>query len=367
MGKEGERGEQRGGEERQEEEKGEEGKGDRKKVGRPRNVERLTRERANSMPLLEVFKRGEKRKERQEEEREVEGVEAFKKSSKVERSPVKGVGGGWEDIIREMREGFKELMREMKELREGREEMKVWMEESRKGWEKENGELKKRIESLEKRLKEHEERERGKEGEERRKEEKEGGNLKGRIREEVGELEGRMRRLELEGEKKKREERKRNIIIRGVEVKKEGQEGLKEEVEGIVKATGAVAKIEGIRRIGGRGKERGEMVWVRFASVQEKLEVIKGKAKLKDRSEWITDDLTERERRVDWLLKREAEKRRREGKKVKVGYMKLWVEGKMWIWDEMEDELRESKGQEGLKVKRVENEVGVGKRKEVFC
>lgn len=40
------------------------GGGDRRKVGRPTNVETLVRERANSMPVLEMFRRGEKRKER---------------------------------------------------------------------------------------------------------------------------------------------------------------------------------------------------------------------------------------------------------------------------------------------------------------
>jgi len=29
-----------------------------------------------------------------------------------------------------------------------------------------------------------------------------------------------------------------------------------------------------------------------------------------------------------------------------MGYMKLWVEGKLWIWDEIEDELKERKEQE---------------------
>jgi len=62
--------------------------------------------------------------------------------------------------------------------------------------------------------------------------------------------------------------------------------------------------------------------------------VIKGKVKLRDRKEWIMDDLTERERRVDWLIRREAERKRREGKRVRVRDMKLWVKGKMWIWDE---------------------------------
>lgn len=64
------------------------GEGEREK-GRSTNVERLIRVRANSMPLLEMFKKGEKRKE----EREIEEMEAFRKSTKVEISPVKELGG----------------------------------------------------------------------------------------------------------------------------------------------------------------------------------------------------------------------------------------------------------------------------------
>lgn len=98
-----------------------------------------------------------------------------------------------------------------------------------------------------------------------------------------------------------------------MEVKKEGWKGLKEEVEGIVKETGAVAKIEGIRRIGKRNREGREIVWIRFTSVEEKIEVMKGKKKLRDRREWISDDLTEKEREIVRLIRREAEKRRGRG------------------------------------------------------
>lgn len=56
----------------------------------------------------------------------------------------------------------------------------------------------------------------------------------------------------------------------------------------------------GIRRIRNKDNKRREMVWVRFESVEEKLRVTKGKGKLRDREEWIADDLTERERRVEW-------------------------------------------------------------------
>lgn len=50
-----------------------------------------------------------------------------------------------------------------------------------------------------------------------------------------------------------------------------------------MKETGAVAKIDGIRRIGRRNGESREMLLVRFASVEEKMEVMKGKKKLRNR------------------------------------------------------------------------------------
>jgi len=62
-------------------------------------------------------------------------------------------------------------------------------------------------------------------------------------------------------------------------------EGLRKEIKEIVETTGAIAKVEGIRRLGKKDKEGGEIIWVRFASVGEKVDVMKGKAKLRDRRE----------------------------------------------------------------------------------
>lgn len=105
-----------------------------------------------------------------------------------------------------------------------------------------------------------------------------------------------MRRLELEEERKKSEERKKTVIIKGIKVQKEGIKGLKKEVEKIVKVMGVTAKIEEIRRMRRKNREGREMVWVRFASFGEKLEVMKGKKLLRIRKKWITDDLTKKER-----------------------------------------------------------------------
>ncbi|XP_039307243.1 RNA-binding protein 25-like [Solenopsis invicta] len=317
------------------------------------------RERSNSAPLLELLKRGEKRKGEQGEETRVEEGEIFKRSNMVKRSPVRQEEGGLKEILREVREGFKEMKSELRELRDSREEMREWMEEMRKRVDN----LERRVEGIEKGRGRAEKVTGGREKD--KGEEIEQMQIRGKS--ETKELEERMRRLELERERGEREKRKRNIIIKGVRVKEEGKEELKREIEKIVEATGVVARVEGVRRIGNKDKDKdkvgGIMVWVRLASVREKIDVMKGKMKLRDRKEWIVDDSTEKERRVEWWIKREAERNRRKGKKVRVGYMKMWIEDKLWIWDEIKDQLREWRGRDV----RVEERGGKEEKgKEVF-
>lgn len=69
-------------------------------------------------------------------------------------------------------------------------------------------------------------------------------------------LEKRVKRVQ--GERKRREERKKNIIIREVKAKKEVVEGFREEVEKIIKETEVVAKIKGLRQIGKRTRRAGK-------------------------------------------------------------------------------------------------------------
>lgn len=182
-----------------------------------------------------------------------------------------------------------------------------------------------------------------------------------------GETEERMRRLEIEEDKRRRERRKRNIVIRGVRAKEEGLEGLKKEVEEVMRTTAPDAKVVEFRRIAAGTREGGEMVWVSLESVEDKIRVMKGKGRLRDRKEWISDDLTERERRTEWLLRRAADRRRREGKSVRMGYMKLWEEGELWIWDEVKEKLRTAKGGEMKKGEEGEDrERGTRSKDQVF-
>ncbi|XP_070525971.1 uncharacterized protein PF3D7_1120000-like [Cardiocondyla obscurior] len=194
------------GNEERKEEKGE--KKIKKKMGRPAKVELLRRERANSLPILKAWKQEEKWKERQEEKGEIEGLEGFRKSVKVYRSPVKatgekGEGGiskeGFEEVIKKMRSGFARIQAQMEEVRE----------------------------------------------------------IKGKVLS----LEERTRMLEMAKEREKKEWRKNNLIIRGIKIKSEEKKTLKEQVGEIIEATGMKAKIEDVNKIGGVNKGGYGMVW----------------------------------------------------------------------------------------------------------
>lgn len=50
---------------------------------------------------------------------------------------------------------------------------------------------------------------------------------------------------------------------------------------------------------------------------------------MEEKREWIADDLTEKEKRIKWLLKKVVERKWREGKRIRVEYMKLWMERKL--------------------------------------
>ena len=71
--------------------------------------------------------------------------------------------------------------------------------------------------------------------------------------------------------------------------------------------------IKEVVRLGKAGKEKYGMVLVKLKGREEKIKVMEAKRKLRGRRERIEDDLTEQERRVKWVIEREAEKEREGG------------------------------------------------------
>nr|XP_012235057.1 PREDICTED: trichohyalin-like [Linepithema humile] len=164
---------------------------------------------------------------------------------------------------------------------------------------------------------------------EKRWEEKEG-EKKRKVGEE-GKVESRVRELEGKLERREREERKKNVIVKELKV---GEGGRREAVERLMAEIGAKVEIEEMRGLG-RNIERGtETLWVKLKKEEQKREVMRRKRELRGRKEIIREDLTWRERRMEWKLEEIAKEERRKGKRVWRVYGKVRIEEEWWIWDE---------------------------------
>ncbi|KAL0124115.1 hypothetical protein PUN28_006133 [Cardiocondyla obscurior] len=185
-----------------------------------------------------------------------------------------------------MRSGFARIQAQMEEVREIKVQIRKEIEDLKKIWKKEKIDLEKRIDGMEKKIREKK---------------YEGGKMEipAEIQGKVLSLEERTRMLEMAKEREKKEWRKNNLIIRGIKIKSEEKKALEEQVGEIIEATGVKAKIEDVNKIGGVNKGGYGMVWVKMENFKEKLEILRCKGKLKDRTEWIGDDLTEYERKVE--------------------------------------------------------------------
>ncbi|KZC11441.1 hypothetical protein WN55_03030 [Dufourea novaeangliae] len=144
----------------------------------------------------------------------------------------------------------------------------------------------------------------------------------------------RVQVMEKKWEMKEREERRSNIIIKNIM----GVAGdIQNEVEEIIKVTAEGVKIGAIKRVrreneGGKG-----MVISILDNIEQKRRIMEGRRKLEGRVERIEDDLTWKERKMQWELKRIASVERGRRKRVCVGYDKIQIEGTWRGWNEDEE------------------------------
>ncbi|CAD6227959.1 GSCOCG00012026001-RA-CDS, partial [Cotesia congregata] len=153
-----------------------------------------------------------------------------------------------------------------------------------------------------------------------------------------------LNKLEAGAERKEREARRRNVIIEGINMN-EGTDW-KREVDRVWAKLEVVGGRKNTRRIGGVDKEGKGMILVEMEGFEKKREVMLAKNKLKREIISLEDDLTFEERRIRRIIIEEAIKERATGNSVKVDYMKMWVNGKLRIWDEAEGRWKLQKGNE---------------------
>lgn len=97
-------------------------------------------------------------------------------------------------------------------------------------------------------------------------------------------MEDRVKDIERKMELRAREERKKNILIRVLEVKEgKRREAVEELLEGIV----VKVEIEEVRRLGGDKDKGRELVWVRLGNEAHKRRIMERKFKLRGRKEKI--------------------------------------------------------------------------------
>ncbi|XP_011702471.1 PREDICTED: trichohyalin-like [Wasmannia auropunctata] len=154
-------------------------------------------------------------------------------------------------------------------------------------------------------------------------------------------MEERLRGMERKLEIKEREERRKNIVIKGLEVKEEKR---REAVEELMKRMGVEVEIREVKKMREEREKGEETVLVRLGKEEQRKEIMKSKKKLKGRKERVMEDLTWRERKMRWNLEEIARKEGRKGKKVWIGYGRIQIEEQWWKWDEEEEVLRDGKG-----------------------
>lgn len=231
-----------------------------------------------------------KRKREQESPQEL-----FRRSKKTARTPIKGKMG---DENKEIRGMLEKIMNELVEIKRDNKEHR----EETMRLRRENNEMKGEIEQLKKRM------------------------------EQMEVMENKMERMD-------RTSRKNNLIISGVNTGTANNREVINIFENVIKESLQIeAKIEEVNKI------NADMWVAKTESFGKKMEILKNKHRLRNstyKKVFITSDLTELERKVQKIVRERAEREKNEGKRTKIGYQKIMIEGKTWVWNRQRQELEE--------------------------
>jgi hypothetical protein len=227
--------------------------------------------------------RDEDHKRKREEGRESEErINPFRKSKKVERSPVKkAMDEEMKKMLEKIMEDVGEIKEENRKMSRELEQLKSMMREKEEKWEREKMELKEKMKKLEEKM-----------------------------------------------EEQKKRVRKKYIVVTGLdeeecENEKKMEKWMKAELE-------VEVRVKEMYKING-----GKMIVAELESWGEKRKVMENKRKLRERE----DDLTKKKRDIQKELRTLAKEERQKELRVKVGYKKIWIEGKGFRWDELKGKL----------------------------
>jgi hypothetical protein len=150
-------------------------------------------------------------------------------------------------------------------------------------------------------------------------------------KEEKAILEDRITKQEEKLERKEKQEIRNNIVIKNIKFK---SATIKEEVKTFIQQ-----KLETDVEVIDTIEINDNMTIVKLENWEQKKQVMKNKSKLRGEKIYIDGELTRREREIQKKIVEVAKDKIKNGDKAKVGYKKLILNGKVYIWDEKKSRL----------------------------
>ena len=323
---------QRGDKEKKGEEEG------KKTKGRPTKAEELTklRGRADSLGTGSIRDYIQKRKREGAEEEiakaEKEILEKFRETRKVDRSPPNQVKKGEEEEENMAAEGIKEILRKLEEQeverRKDKEEIKKEIRELKEEFKRREEVWEQQRKMLEERVKKVEEKIENKE-------------LSIEDKSEGRNLMEKMKEMERNMEMAERRRRRNNIVVRGAAIGSET--GKKEKIEKMISEINEM-KVD-IEQVYEVGKGSNKMTVMKSKSWEDKRKIMSKRKELGKKYEcYLDDDLTRLEGQIQKEIRRIAMEEREKGKKVTIGYQKMWIDNREMRWNESRGKLEEESG-----------------------
>lgn len=152
------------------------------------------------------------------------------------------------------------------------------------------------------------------------------------------ELVNRIKKLEDREEKREKEQRKNNIIIKGMGLtENENEQSIKDLIKKSIGVDTVIKRVYNINK-----KEEWKIILAEVETWEQKREIMLHKNKLKGTKIYIENDLTKEERRIQTELVKIAKDEREKGSRVKIGYKKLVINNVSYEWNEMERGVTET-------------------------
>lgn len=129
---------------------------------------------------------------------------------------------------------------------------------------------------------------------------------------------------------KDRDERRNNIVIKGIKIK---ETNIEAEVEKMLQEKiGVEVKIREAYKIAeNRDKD---IVLAKLEQRKHKTSVMINKGKLRGENWYIEDDLTKEEQEIQREIVKRAKEERKRGLRATIGYRKLNIDGKKYTWSD---------------------------------